>query len=285
MSRRLISAAIACCAVLAVTSSPVRAFPGTGGGGGSGGTVEEVLVAYVAYHESGDGGGGGDGCSWEPTDGTLAIEDAGSVTWPRVEDGVTYRLWRRLCPDGWAYYEFPDIDADDLLPQLLERLKTRSLPSPSPAFELLDPVHNWAYVRVPVDFRAGGSWRVVSVTASIGPFWATVTAQPLALRFDPGDPASSGGATCGGDGPVAPYVAEVPGACSYTYVNASSTSPYDGYHFLTTMTIDWTISWTSSSGAGGPLEPFSTSATALLAVAEVKGLVTCTGSRPAEGGC
>ena len=115
--------------------------------------------------------------------------------------------------------------------------------------------------------------------------WATVTAQPALLTFDPGDPNGSGAVSCAGSGPVADYVASTPGACSYTYTNASSTSPYDGYHFLTTMTIDWSISWASSSGAGGALEPFSTSATAELAVAEVKGLVTCTGSRSEQGGC
>ena len=81
------------------------------------------------------------------------------------------------------------------------------------------------------------------------------------------------------------YVAATPGACSYTYVNASSTSPVDGYHFMTSMSIDWVVSWTSSSGAGGPLDGYSTSATAPLAVAEVQGVVTCTGSRSAEGGC
>ena len=65
----------------------------------------------------------------------------------------------------------------------------RALPSPTPTFEMLDPVNNWAYVTVPVDFRAGGnSWRTVSVTASIGPVWATVTAQPVLMTFDPGDP-------------------------------------------------------------------------------------------------
>ena len=108
---------------------------------------------------------------------------------------------------------------------------------------------------------------------------------PESLTFDPGDPAGPGPVACGGDGPVAPYVAEVPGACSYTYVNASSTSPFDGYHFQTSMEIAWSISWTSSTGAGGALAPYTTSASALLAVAEVKGLVTCTGSRPEQGGC
>ena len=58
---------------------------------------------------------------------------------------------------------------------------------------MLDPVNDWAYVTVPVDFRAGGnSWRTVSVTASIGPVWATVTAQPVLLTFDPGDPNGPG---------------------------------------------------------------------------------------------
>jgi hypothetical protein len=50
-------------------------------------------------------------------------------------------------------------------------------------------------------------------------------------------------------------------------------------------TIDWDISWTSSTGAGGPLDGFSTTTTTPLAVAEVQGLVTCTGSRSHEGGC
>ena len=73
--------------------------------------------------------------------------------------------------------------------------------------------------------------------------------------------------------------------CSYTYLNASSTSPFDAYHFQSRLTIDWSIAWTSSTGEGGVLEPYSTSADALLAVAEVKALVTCTGPRPEQGGC
>ena len=67
----------------------------------------------------------------------------------------------------------------DLLPGILEQLRERTLPKPVPVFELLDPEFGWAYVRTPLDFRAGAdSWRPVSVTASIGPVWATVTAEP-----------------------------------------------------------------------------------------------------------
>jgi hypothetical protein len=115
--------------------------------------------------------------------------------------------------------------------------------------------------------------------------WATVTARPATLTFDPGDPAGPGAVSCGGDGPVAPYVPETPGACSYKYRDASSTSPVDGYRFRTTLSISWSISWSSSTGGGGALAPFETSSSAQLAVAQVEGLVTCTGSRPEEGGC
>ncbi len=80
-------------------------------------------------------------------------------------------------------------------------------------------------------------------------------------------------------------MAETPGECSYTFVNASSTSPHDGYHFLTTVSVEWEISWVGSGGAFGVLDPYTTSGTAELAVAEVKGLVTCTGPRASQGGC
>ena len=49
--------------------------------------------------------------------------------------------------------------------------------------------------------------------------------------------------TCSGTAPIDPYVAEEPGECSYVFTNASSTSPYDGYHFLTTLSIEWSITW------------------------------------------
>ncbi len=161
------------------------------------------------------------------------------VTWPRIENGVTYHLYIRSCPEGSQFVEIPERQPVDLLPQLLEQLKSTVLPKPVPVFELLDPEFGWAYVQTPLDFRAGGdSWRTVSVTASIGPVWATVTAVPTTLTFDPGDPRRRADVVCSGGGPTASYVAEAPGACSYTYVNASSTSPVDGYHFQTSLSID-----------------------------------------------
>ena len=273
-------------AVLGVCAAgPAAAFPGNGSGQGSGDAAKGVITAEVTYRTDG-ASSDSSRCTFELIDGTFDAGSVGQGTWPWTSNGVTYHLWRRTCPDGETYLQFPETTPEDILPRLLDQLRKAALPKPTPVFEMLDPTHGWAYVRTPLDFRVdAAAWSPVSVTASVGPIWATVTARPSRLTFDPGDPAGPGAVSCAGDGPVAPYVPETPGVCSYTFVNASSTSRVDGYHFSTRLTIDWSISWTSSTGAGGVLEPFSTFTDAPLAVAEVKGLVTCTGPRPEQGGC
>jgi hypothetical protein len=279
-------------ALLFQSSGLVGASPGdgTGAGSGTGGSENGVLTATVSYSSGSGSSDGGDGCVWAMADDAYSLpagQGQGSFPFTDAASGVTYHLWTKSCPGQLvAYVQLPDAEPRDLLPLLLERLRSTELPAPLPVFELLDPEFGWAYVKTPLDFRVGGdAWRTVSVTASFGPVWATVTAVPSSLTFDPGDPAGPGPVSCGGDGPTAAYVAEFPGDCSYTYVNASSTSPFDGYHFVTSLAIEWSISWTSSTGAGGPLAGFATSSTAQLAVAEVKGLVVCTGARPGQGGC
>jgi hypothetical protein len=289
MTRRVAATAAATAAAIlaALPAARAAAGPGSGGGTGSAGSDDGVISAIVTVEVDGSEGSGS-ACTWERVDGPVGAPELGSVTYPYTDAaGTTFSLWKKNCP-GQAnqWFIVPETDPEDLLPRLLEQLKSTRLPDPEPSFLALDPTHNWAYVTVPVDFRAGGdSLRTVSVSASIGPVWATVTAVPTGLTFDPGDPNGPGPVTCAGEAPVAGYDPAVPGECSYTYRNASSTSTYDGYHFVTTTSIDWSITWASSTGAGGTLEPYATSATALLAVAEVQGLVTCTGSRGEQGGC
>jgi hypothetical protein len=291
MSRRVRNVAIAfTVAAVALLGAPSSAGADSGSGGesGAGGATNGVLTASVSYSSSG-GSSAGDGCVWLLADLSPTISELGSTTWPWTDPatGLVYHLWTKACPGvPTAYVQLPASQPRDLLPRLLEQLRSQALPKPTPVFQLLDAEFGWAYVKTPLDFRAGGdSWRSVSVTASAGPVWATVTAAPSKLTFDPGDPAGTGPMSCAGDGPTAAYVAAVPGVCSYTYVNASSTSPFDGYHFVTSLTIDWSIGWTSSTGEGGPLAGYGTSSSAQLAVAEVKGLVVCTGARPEQGGC
>ena len=269
-----------------VSTSPAHAGLGDGTDNGSTSDSDDgTITAGAGYSREGVRSGRSE-CTWTLANSGVTVDDIGSLTWPRVIGDTTYNLYLRRCPNGDSWVEVPERTSGDLLPGLLSDLRSRALPRPTAVFEMLDPEFGWAYVRTPLDFRAGGdSWRQVSVTASAGPVWATVTAVPAALTFDPGDPAGAGSVTCDGEAPTDPYVAEWPGECSYTFTNSSSTSPHDGYHFLTTLSIEWTITWVSSGGGSGSFEPYTTSTTTELAVAEVKGLVTCTGPRAAQGGC
>ncbi|MCU1395309.1 MAG: uncharacterized protein JWM34_3737 [Ilumatobacteraceae bacterium] len=269
----------------AATVSRVDASPGDGVGQGS--SSSGVITAGATVYTNGGAAtsSGSSSCTWDQIQ-TLGSAETAQVSWPNTRNGITYELWRKTCNGVETYIEVPQTKPTDLLPGLLSQLKSSKLPEPTPTFLGTDPQFGWAYVQVPLDFRANpASWAPVSVTASAGPVWATVTATPQRLTFDPGDPSGPGAVSCDGEGPIAAYVADAPGACSYTYVDASSTSPVDGYHFTTEMTIEWAIVWTSSTGAGGALPAFSTTSTTPLAVAEAKGLVTCTGGRPQEGGC
>jgi hypothetical protein len=206
--------------------------------------------------------------------------------WPRLgSDGRTYNLYLRRCPDGSQQYsEVPETDPEiNLMPLALRDVKEKYLPKPQTQFLALDSEFGWAYVTVPLDFRVTNAVEPVSVTASIGPVWATVTAVPSRVTFEPGEP---GGHTvsCSTAGASAGYDPATPGECSYTYVNSSAISA-NGRTFTTRTSIEWAISWTSSTGAGGPLAGFSTSSSEPLAVAEIQALVTCTGPRPEQGGC
>lgn len=281
MRRRLTAIAVA----LALWPAAVSAAPGDGSDVGSGGD-DGTITAGATYTREGVRRGRSE-CTWQLANSGAVVDSIGSITWPRVVDSITYNLWLRTCPDGQNFVEVADVDSVDLLPALLRDMQSRALPRPTPVFEGLDPEFGWAYVRTPLDFRVAESvWREVSVTASAGPVWATVTARPSRLIFESGDPAANEpSAACAGSAPLAVYEAETPGECSYTFVNASSTSPHDGYHFLTTVSVEWEISWVGSGGATGVLDPYTTSGTAELAVAEVKGLVTCTGPRASQGGC
>jgi hypothetical protein len=95
-------------------------------------------------------------------------------------------------------------------------------------------------------------WRPVSVTVSAGPVWATVTATPVRLTFDPGGglPATS----CAGPG--TPYSARAAprfNPCTYTYTQSSARQP--GAAYQASVTVVWRVSWTGSGVVGGVLNP------------------------------
>lgn len=208
---------------------------------------------------------------------------------PKVVDGVSY-YWMpraRLVADGCfdVYGEWvPKLTAQALAPDVTDSVRRR-LVTPPVQFQRLDPVHGWWYVNVPMDFRLGVV-EPVTATASasneLGTAWITVTATPTLVTFTPGEP-DGVPVRCSLVGAAAPYVAERPGECSYTYRNSSAISA-NGRTFDTSTSLTWTVTYTSSDGDGSIPDAVSTSASP-LAIAEVQALVTCTGPLPAQGGC
>ena len=121
----------------------------------------------------------------------------------RTVNGIQEVRYVRLCqsPTTFDAIWVPQITATDLLPALYDAMRAQ-LESPQVQFKGLDPEFGWAYVTVPFGFRVGNTGPV-SVTArvSFGPLfvWATMTARPDAITFDPGEPGGRSVA-CSADG-------------------------------------------------------------------------------------
>lgn len=115
-----------------------------------------------------------------------------------------------------------------------------------------------------------GSWATVQKSASVSnaagtaSVTATAVARPVALSFSPGDGAAA--VTCGGpgqawtsaDGNQAPS-----SGCYYRYGEPQGTP------ITATVSITWQVSWSSSAGIGGTLEPITLSASQSLRVLQV----------------
>lgn len=157
------------------------------------------------------------------------------------------------------------VDPRILLEDALARLRI-----PDPQMAANPPLGSASLVRVPAWlWLDGGYWQARSATASAGGASATVTAEPVAARWSMGD-----GTVVACDGPGRPWSATAPAAgspCSHTYLASSSAQPGDAYPV--TVTVTWTVSWTSTvPGVGGDLEDQTRSASVPVRVAEVQAL-------------
>ena len=87
-----------------------------------------------------------------------------------------------------------------------------------------------------------------------------------------------------GNDPIVAYEPNYPGTCSYRYIHASSTSHYDGYHFLTTTTtLAWTVTWIETDTTGstildtGTRPDLTTTTQTPLAIAEIQAVLCAPG--------
>ncbi len=116
------------------------------------------------------------------------------------------------------------------------------------------------------------TWHPFSATAALNGVSATTTAQPVSLTYDPGDDGdpvvcpSQGLPWIDADGNDDPATV---GGCGYKYVKVTPDGPITG-----TLTLTWQVTWTSSTGAAGALDPLTTTTTTPPFVVEQIQVVT-----------
>ena len=252
--------------------------------------VEYLPLGYCVEWDvpsPGDPGGGGGGgqptdegvCSWVTIPGDLAEDptiwfDFGLAPPP---EGVTvvWQSWE--CSDDSPAFDFrwiiPATPAN-----LAASVRGRLLGVlPQPSLDSSPPVGTAAIVGVPVFVDVTNWTGVVTEAECAGGMCVMVTATPM-LRFIPGETGSSSVGCAGSgsrydpDGGSAEAQASEDGACASKYRLRTGVqgrpSAWPG-----SVSVTWTISWTASTGASGPL-PAVTRATLLpRAVEEVQTVV------------
>lgn len=288
--RRLLPALLAAAALVAVSSGPAAGYtPGQNRG-------NATIEAAVWYNEASRRGSGGATCSYanvNPADFGAAdrvqyqadkavatspndvrneiLPGEDHSVWSTTAGAMKYRYMWEHCegqPGGqlvWALIADPVNMALGAYDHLL-----KFVPEPIGTLQPLDAANGWAYVQVATDFRLP-AWDPVSVRVVAGPFWASATATPRVLSFQPGDPGRPGDvATCGAGGPVAAYSPVAPGDCSYTYLNSSAPA---GGRFTYTFVLTWDVTFDSNVGPPLPPRVLQTDHTDTIAVAEARPVV------------
>jgi hypothetical protein len=148
--------------------------------------------------------------------------------------------------DDWCWE-----DAEPALPpaitvaQLALDSAEFSIPAPqlSPPDRQITGLRTWFWMDP-------GEWQPTTAHAEIPGLWASVTVTPTTARWTPGD----GGATvtCGGPGRPHPGTEGARTDCGHVYTDAGD--------YALTVEVTYAVSWTSSTGEGGTLDPVTLTA-------------------------
>jgi len=245
----------------------------------SGGASDGVIWSGV---QSGTppttGSSGGSSCTWR----MLVTFDSNigrTTNISRVVSGIRYDLYERRCGAVFTDVWIPRLSPSQLARSAAVSAQAR-LPVPVANFA---PVSDSVVVKLPVWFWVDPSWWTpVSATAWIptafGTLWARTTATPVRVEFLTQDDASPGGSGTGSTscaGPGRPWQValgdEAVSACSYTFAHSSGSRPSG--RFIGVVGVEWRISWTSSTGAGGTLPSHTTASFVTTRVGELQALV------------
>jgi len=146
----------------------------------------------------------------------------------------------------------------------------RRLDLPTPAIGLNPPPGAEQLVGLPTWLWVSNPWGPSTASASLSGVTSSVAATPLRVDFDLGDGTTM---TCA---PGTPYDPARPAraqhsSCTHTYT-ASSSPRADGV-FLVNATLVYDVSWTATTGAGGPLGTVERAGSVTVRVLEAQALV------------
>ncbi len=190
-------------------------------------------------------------------------------------DGRWYTAYTKTCPGEagygiWVGTPTPPAPGHPALSNLADRLHPPPAGLAPPAGQVYVGVGTWFWTDP-------AAWRPVSVTAWVPTgagdttLWATVTATPTVLSFDPGD--GSEPVAC--DGPGDRWTEEdgdeAVSECMYAYAHSSRTAP-DGTAFDAALSIVWTVIYIDSSGGTGGLAPITTTTDLPVTVGEIQAI-------------
>lgn len=185
-------------------------------------------------------------------------------------DGVPHNVYSVTGCDGYGEFQQEIVFAppsSDLYIPALEDALLELLPVPKLELLPFDDEFDWTYVQVAVDFRSDevsldtyeyfidtGGPDTAELEDGGGEIavrqWMNIVAEPELVIFDSGDeslPEAERRVTCSPEEALAPYDADVPGACSFTFRNASSIA---GGTFDVSLSVEWNVTYTSTNGPG-----------------------------------
>lgn len=198
---------------------------------------------------------------WQLVDANLGI----APPYTRVAaDGVVESIYLRYCGDVvqfvWVRPASPRELAGDAYDVAVAKIPKPSVVMAPPVDKQIVNLETWFAVT---------PTQPVSATAAIPGLSATVTARPQSIRLTtgssaPGDPATVECRLWGSTAAAA-------GGCSWTPRFPSIPKfTGGGYAYHGSIAVVWTITWTSTSGAGGDLGTYESTTPIDMAVREIQ---------------
>jgi hypothetical protein len=225
---------------------PSPSFAGTGGSVGAGSDAPKGEITANVATTSVSGSSAVSACSWTvdpPLSDVYPTGPGGGSTKRFDNDNRTYRLYLKACPglpDEYVYV--PNVTPREVIDQAAVELRKKL---PTPGLLLSPPAAVGGIVNLGLWLAVQDSGEV-TVTAQLGPIWATVRARQRDLKWDMG---TGDTVACTGVGtPIVDLSTPDAGPCGYFYRRTSAGLPNSVY--MVTVTSVWAVSYTSSAGAG-----------------------------------